>query len=93
MHHRINLNNLPIIEPDSCLNSPHNIALQLLPNKECDIKLIDNLAMLVSRVMLHIPYFEFAFTDVVTRHITHEHYEEMSQKSVVVSYLSLSYCV
>ena len=83
---RVNLDHLPITEPFSCLNSPRNIALQLLPNRECDSKLIDSLAVLVSRKMVsYIPYFEFGFSDVVTWHITHEYYKEISQKSEVVS--------
>ena len=90
---RINLSHLSIIKTDSCLNSPNNIALQLLPTKGCDESLVNNLAVLVSRVMvLYIPYFEFGFADVLTRHIDHEFHKEMSQKSGVVSFLS-SCCI
>ena len=85
---RVNLSHLPIIRCDSCLNSPNNIALQLLPTKISDDKLVDDLAVLVSRVIVsYMPYFQFGFTDVVTWHIEHEFYKEMSEKSEVVSYL------
>ena len=74
------------MRPHQCLNSATKMALFLLPSKECDIRLIADLSVLVSRMMVtHIPYFQFAFSDIVTWHMEHEHYKEMSEKSEAVS--------
>ena len=83
---RVNLSQLSIVKSNSCLNSPSKMALQILPSKECDDKLVDDLAMLVSRVIvLCMPFFQFGFADVVTWHQQHEFYKEMmSEKSEVV---------
>ena len=83
---RIDFSRLSIIRPHQCLNSPKKMALFLLPSKECDSSLTSDLSVLVSQMMVsHIPYFQFAFSDIVTWHMEHEHYKEMSEKSEVVS--------
>ena len=73
---------------DTCLNSADKMAKFLLPTKECDDQLTNHLAVLVSRIIVsHMPYFRFAFSDVVSWHIDHPYYEDMSKKSEVVSIL------
>ena len=68
------------------LEQSKKMALFLLPSKECDSSLTSDLSVLVSQMMVsHIPYFQFAFSDIVTWHMEHEHYKEMSEKSEVVS--------
>ena len=85
---RVNLGSLPIELPATCNPSPLNMAQSLLPSKENDANLLNNIAILVSRVLItHMPFFQFAFLDVVTWHIQHKFYKEMSSKSNVVSYV------
>ena len=87
---RINFNHLSITKPHMCLNSANKIALLLLPSKKCDNRLIRDLAVLVSQIIVsYMPYFHSAFSDVVTWHIEHDYYKEMSRKSQVVSCLYL----
>ena len=67
-------------------DNPVQIVLKLLPSPQDDKALSKNVAILVSRILAtHVPFFKRAFHDVVTWHIHHEYYEEMSQKSDVVS--------
>lgn len=62
------------------------MVLNLLPTKQSDDILADHLAMLISRIIVsNIPFFSFAFSDVVEWHLDHEYYREMSMKSDVVS--------
>lgn len=84
---RVNLSHLPIVKCDSCLNSAGKMALYLLPSKEADdLLLTDHLAMLICRIIVaNMPYFSFAFSDVVQWHLEHEYYKEMSMKSEAVS--------
>ena len=73
---------------DTCLNSADKMAKFLLPTKECDDQLTNHLAVLVSRITVsHMPYFRFAFSDVVSWHIDHPYYEDMSKMPEVVSIL------
>lgn len=83
---RVNFSHLPIVNRDGCLNSARKMALYLLPSKQSDDVLTDQLAMLISRMIVtNMPFFSFAFSDVVKWHLEHEHYKEMSTKSEVVS--------
>ena len=83
---RIDFSRLSIVRPHQCLNSAKKMASFLLPSKECDSRLSSDLSVLVSRMMVsHIPYFQFAFSDIVTWHIEHKYYKEMSEKSEIVS--------
>lgn len=85
---RINFNDLSTVYSQNCLNSPDKIALELLPSLQSDSLLLDNFAVIVSRVIVdYIPFFNFALSDVVTRHIDHKFYQEMSSESEVVSIL------
>ena len=83
---RIDFSHLSTLKRSSCLNSPEKMALYFLPNKQADDALIDQLAMLISRIIVtNMPFFSFAFSDVVQWHLKHEYYKEMSMKSEVVS--------
>ena len=83
---RINLSNLPITCPDTCFNQLDKLVLELLPSALDDEELTANISVLIERIIVsHMPFFKFAFADVVDWHIKHEHYEEMSSKSKVVS--------
>ena len=83
---RIAMGNLSIELPATCNPRPLDMALSLLPTEENDSNILSNFATLISRVLVtHIPFFQFAFSDVVVWHIHHKHYKEMSSKSKVVS--------
>ena len=86
---RIDFSQLPITKPATCLNSPSKLAINMLPDVKSDEwTLITDLSMLVSRIIVsHIPFFNFSFSDVVTWHLKHQYYTEMSGKSTVVSSL------
>lgn len=86
VHDRIDFNEFSSEKAISCLNSAEKMAEFLLPTKECDNQLANHLAVLVSHIIVsHMSYFDFSFSDVVTWHINHPHYEEMSKRSEVVS--------
>ena len=83
---RVNLSHLSCEKADSCLNSFSNMALEILPSIESDSELINNVAVIVSRVLAtHMQFFSITLGDVVTWHIEHEYYEDMKKKSEVVS--------
>lgn len=68
------------------------MALAMLPSQEHDATLHNNIATLISRVLVtHMQFFQFAFSDVTTWHIHHKYYKEMSLKSDVVSVNSNKY--
>lgn len=79
------LTQLSITPYHTCLNSPKNMALQLLPTAKSDSALTDVMVVIVSRVLAtHLPYFQFSCSDVVTWHMEHKYCKEMSTKSDVV---------
>ena len=83
---RIDFSHLPNVYPDTCSPSPLKLAESLLPSASDDQSLRDLFIMHVSRVLsTHIPFFEFAFEDVVEWHRKHDYYKQMSSESVVVS--------
>ena len=83
---RVNLSNLPDVHPQTCMPSPELKAVIMLPSAEDDKDLCRLFAVHVSRVLAtHIPYFKYAFDDVVEWHIKHKYYSEMSLASEVVS--------
>ena len=85
---RINFNDLSTMCCQGCLNSPDKIALELLPSLQTDSSLLDNFTVIVSRVIAdYIPFINFALSDVVTWHLDHKFYLEMSSESEVVSVL------
>ena len=73
--------------PSNNFPDPEDIASSVLPSASDDKSLNANIAILVSRVLVtHLKYFNVTFQDVTQRHIQHQFYQEMSQKSVVVSW-------
>ena len=83
---RISFRNLSQDLKEVCQNNLQDIALSILPSPENDKSLVDNIAMLISRVLVtHMDYFRFTFSDSVTWHLQHKYYKEMSSKSKVVS--------
>ena len=69
----------------TCFNNPEKMAAQLLPTKEQDAALKENLIMIVARKLAtYMPFLQFACSDVTTWHKEHEYYKEMSSKSDVV---------
>ena len=83
---RIDFKHLSIVNLESCLNSAVKMASYLLPDKQLDDVLTYHLAILISRMLItYIPFFSFAFSDIVEWHLEHEYYKQMSIKSEVVS--------
>lgn len=79
------LSELEIAPYHICLNSPTTMASELLPSVNNDLSLMNVMVTIVSRVLTtYLPYFAFSCTDIVTWHIEHEYYKEMSTKSNVV---------
>ena len=62
----------------------------LLPSDEDHMKLLNRMAVIVSRILVeHMPAFKLYFEDVVEYHLKHDYSFEMSKKSeVVIKYLS-----
>ncbi len=72
--------------PDTSKLNIETVANSLLPSVADDLAIKDNIATIISRVLVnHMEYFKFAFEDVVEWHINHAFYGEMSTKSTVVS--------
>ncbi len=80
--------NLDDYSDNPCLPDPSTVDLELLLPTAADEKAIrGNMPVLMARTLKkHVPFFR-NFAKGVERHITHEFYEEMSQKSAVVSVL------
>ena len=67
--------------------NPESIANMIIPSMSDDKLLRENIAALISRVLVsNLSFFEFSFDKVVDWHIEHQFSLEMSQKSKVVSY-------
>ena len=57
----------------------------ILPSDDIHSKLLDNLGVLVSRILVgNMPVFKFYFEDVVQYRLEHMYSEEMSKKSEIV---------
>ena len=64
----------------------HAEAFILLPSLEDEEALRENIKILISRVLYdHLPYFKVTFDGIITWHIKHCYYDEMSKKSDTVS--------
>ena len=73
--------------PDVDLNQ---LATSILPSADDDQALQDNFATLISRVLVeNVDYFKRSFDGVVNWHVKHEFYQQMAQKSEVVSVILL----
>ena len=61
-------------------------AFMILPSLEDDSDLEENFKILIARVLCeNLPFFKETFDGVLTWHIKHCYYEEMSKKSDIVS--------
>ncbi len=68
-------------------SDPKQFALSLLPTVEDDKALRENICELISRVLYqHCDFFNLSFDGMINWHIKHEYWNEMSSKSVVVSF-------
>ena len=66
------------------------LASSLLPSPDDDATMRNNFATHVSRVLVNnIDFFKVTFDGVVDWHIKHQFYEQMSEKSDVVSFSSI----
>lgn len=80
---RINIHGLSDETPDlrstPLLSIPVNT---VLPSQTDESNILHNITILVSRELVqHLKYFEDNFSDVTVKHIKHDYYEEMCQKS------------
>ena len=86
VQNRVDFSHLPDVLPHTCLNSPHKLAVALLPSRDDDKALRQHFVTHVSRILAtYIPFFKFTFEEVVEWHIKHDYYDQMSAKSLVVS--------
>ena len=93
VQNRIDFSSYSDVLPATCLDSCERRAKQLLPSKDDDSCLRNNLTILVSRILVdNMSFFRHTFDGVVTWHIEHQYYSEMSTKSVVVSSTSGNVC-
>lgn len=75
-------NEVPDLRETPLLSIP---VLSILPTVTDAANLSHNFALLIERKLVeHVRYFRENYSDVVTRHIKHEFYEEMSRKSETV---------
>ena len=86
VENRINISHLSEVFLDFSSISHDHIAHSVLPSSTDDKMLKENIAILVSRVLVtHLDFFSITFEGVVDWHIKHQFYKEMSSKSHVVS--------
>ena len=89
---RIDMSQYDFDLPQKVSLDPEKIALKLLPSIEDDTSLVKDIAILLSRILVtYIPFFKFTFADVVSWHIEHKFYKEMSKKSEAVRIIYLSW--
>ncbi len=70
----------------SCSLSAKAKSKLVMPGVADDLQLKENIAILISRILVdHMEFFKFCFSDVTCGHIKHQYYKEMSSKSHVVS--------
>lgn len=79
------------IRPDQPL--PTDLPSAILPTFSDDNDLMDQFTVLVSRILMYMPFFQTSFQDVVDWHISHPFEKEMSQKSEVVSQSCSCTCI
>lgn len=83
---RVDFSHLPDVHPDTCIPSSELIACRLLPSTDDDKKLQSHFVAYMSRILAtYLPYFKFAFEDVVEWHKHHTYYTQMLQKSEVAN--------
>lgn len=82
---RVNFSHIPDVHPHTCLPSHKQMAVCLLQSAEDDKKLHHLFLVHVSHIVAtYLPYFKFAFEDVVDWHVQYMYSHQMSQKSGVV---------
>lgn len=60
---------------------------QVLPTASDEQTMKHNFSLLISRILVdHLKHFSEGYHDVTERHIKHCFYDEMSMKSVIVSF-------
>ncbi len=85
VQNRIDFSDLSETVPMALVVDVHQLAASLLPTPDDDVALRNNIAVLVSRILVtNIDFFKFAFDGVVEWHIRHEFSKEMSAQSQVV---------
>ena len=83
---RIDFSKLSDKSPPAKQLGNHAEAFILLPSLEDEEALRENIKILISRVLYdHLPYFKVTFDGIITWHIKHCYYDEMSKKSDTVS--------
>lgn len=86
VQNRVDASNLSDSPVDMSTFTPKGIASTIIPSLDDDRILRENIAVLISRVLVtHLNFFSFSFNDVVDWHIEHQFSSQMSQKSTVVS--------
>ena len=86
VQNRVDASNLSDSPVDMSTFTPKGIAITIIPSLDDDRILRENIAVLISRVLVtHLNFFSFSFNDVVDWHIEHQFSSQMSQKSTVVS--------
>ena len=82
---RIDFSHLPTEPPDISALSKKELCQSMLPSRDDDIAIKQNITRLVARVLCeYIPFFKHTYDGVVERHIKHQYYKQMSSKSEVV---------
>ena len=89
VENRVHFSMLSDSRPDnSGVSNFRRVARSIQPTLSDDTVMRRNFATLVSRVLTkRMPFFKACFKDLIVWHIEHRYSHEMSQKSVVVSYL------
>ena len=87
VQNRIDVSDLSDVPMDKSTTADlEDIAHSIIPSSRDDKALRENIAILVTRVLVaHLKFFKVTFEDVVEWHIRHQFYQEMSEKSLVVS--------
>ena len=86
---RIDFSALSDEQPSPLSNVIESLA-SLLPSSADDHHIRHNFIIHISRVLAkHLTYFKVCFEDIVTKHIKHDYYDQMEQKSHVVSEYSI----
>ena len=88
---RVDISSFSDVTPDlrniPLLSIPVN---KILPSNSDESSMTHNFAIIISRKLVdHLKYFRENYSDVTNRHIKHEYYQEMSQKSKTVLLLPL----
>ena len=82
---RIDFSHLSDTPPDISALTKRDLCESMLPSQSDFAETSQNISFLVARVLCeNVPYFKLTYDEVLTRHIKHRYYKEMSTKSKVV---------